>query len=124
MAHLSLILKLLQHTDLVGAQVDALQVEQLRGLRVGEGEVAGPDLGQFSGDLLVGNFGDGRINAFDPQTGRMTGTLRGSNDRPLSIDGLWGLLVGDPAAGGPNAVWFSAGPAGETHGLLGILTAN
>ncbi len=86
--------------------------------------LAPPAFGQFSGDLLVGNFGDGRVNAFDPETGRMTGTLRGSNDRPLSIDGLWGLLVGDPVAGGPNAVWFSAGPAGETHGLLGILTAN
>ena len=86
--------------------------------------VAPAGFGRFSGDLLVGNFGDGRINAYDPQTGRMLGTLRGSNDRALSIDGLWGLLVGDAAAGGPNAVWFSAGPAGESHGLLGILTAD
>ncbi|MGB8381639.1 MAG: TIGR03118 family protein [Dermatophilaceae bacterium] len=86
--------------------------------------VAPAGFGRFSGDVLVGNFGDGRINAYDPQTGRMLGTLRGSNDRALSIDGLWGLLVGDAAAGGPNAVWFSAGPAGESHGLLGILTAD
>lgn len=85
--------------------------------------VAPAHFGAFSGDLLVGNFGNGRIHAFDPRTGRLVGTLRGANHRPLAIDGLWGLLVGDDVAGGPNAVWFSAGPDGEAHGLLGTLTA-
>ena len=83
--------------------------------------IAPADFGQFSGDLLIGNFGDGRIHAFDPNTGEVLGTLRGTSGQPLEIDGLWALLVGDAAAGGPNAVWFSAGPDEESHGLLGVL---
>ena len=80
------------------------------------------DFGQFSGDLLIGNFGNGRI-IIPPSTGEVLGTLRGTSGKPLAIDGLWGLMVGDPAAGGPNAVWFSAGPDKESHGLLGVLRA-
>ena len=83
--------------------------------------IAPSTFGKFGGDLLVGNFGDGRIHAFDPQTGEVLGILRGTSGRPLAIDGLWGLIVGDGVAGGPDAVWFSAGPDDESHGLLGIL---
>ena len=86
--------------------------------------IAPPTFGQFAGDLLIGNFGDGRIHAFDPRSGEVLGTLRGTNGRPLAIDGLWALLVGDAVAGGPDAVWFSAGPDDEQHGLLGILRAS
>ena len=86
--------------------------------------IAPATFGQFAGDLLIGNFGDGRIHAFDPRTGEVLGTLRGTDGRPLAIDGLWALIVGDPVAGGPDAVWFSAGPDDEQHGLLGILRAN
>jgi uncharacterized protein (TIGR03118 family) len=86
--------------------------------------VAPAHFGKFSGDLLIGNFGDGRIHAFDLRSGELEGTLRGANDRPLVIDGLWGLLVGDASAGGSNSVWFAAGPDGEAHGLLGTLTAD
>ncbi|MBO0810740.1 MAG: TIGR03118 family protein [Microlunatus sp.] len=77
--------------------------------------------GRFGGDLLIGNFGDGRIHAFDPTTGEVLGVLRGTSGRPLMIDGLWALVVGDPAAGGTDAIWFSAGPNDEQHGLLGVL---
>jgi uncharacterized protein (TIGR03118 family) len=86
--------------------------------------IAPATFGQFAGDLLIGNFGDGRIHAFDPSSGEVLGTLRGTNGRPLAIDGLWALLVGDAVAGGPDAVWFSAGPDDEQHGLLGILRAS
>jgi uncharacterized protein (TIGR03118 family) len=86
--------------------------------------IAPAHFGAFSGDLLVGNFGDGRIHAYDPKSGDLLGTLRGTNHRPITIDGLWGLLVGDAGAGGPDALWFSAGPDGEAHGLLGILRAS
>jgi uncharacterized protein (TIGR03118 family) len=79
--------------------------------------------GSFAGDLLVGNFGDGLIHAYDPQTGQLLGTLKNANGHRVRIDGLWGLLRGDSAAGGSSAIWFSAGPAGESHGLLGILRA-
>ena len=77
--------------------------------------------GQFAGDLLIGNFGDGRIHAFDPNTGEVLGILRGTSGKPLAIDGLWGLIVGDSVAGGVDSVWFSAGPDDESHGLLGTL---
>jgi uncharacterized protein (TIGR03118 family) len=85
--------------------------------------IAPANFGQFSGDLLVGNFGDGTIHAFDPDTGEQLGPIRGADNRPIQIFGLWGLLVGDAAAGGPDSVWFSAGPGFESHGLLGILRA-
>jgi uncharacterized protein (TIGR03118 family) len=86
--------------------------------------IAPANFGAFSGDLLVGNFGDGRIHAYDPYSGRLLGTLLSSKHRPITIDGLWGLLVGDAAAGGADSVWFSAGPDDEAHGLLGILRAS
>jgi uncharacterized protein (TIGR03118 family) len=86
--------------------------------------IAPATFGQFANDLLIGNFGDGRIHAFDPTTGAARGILRGTSGRPLAIDGLWGLIVGDAAAGGTDAVWFSAGPDGESHGLLGVLRAS
>ncbi|MGH8859627.1 MAG: TIGR03118 family protein, partial [Jatrophihabitantaceae bacterium] len=85
--------------------------------------LAPPSFGRLAGDLLVGNFGDGRINAYDARTGAEAGVLRDAHHRPIVIDGLWGLLVGDPSAGGTDAVWFSAGPDGEAHGLLGVLRA-
>jgi hypothetical protein len=63
--------------------------------------------GQFSNDLLIGNFGDERIHAFDPKTGEVLGVLRGTSGVPLAIDGLWGLIVGDPGSVG----WTRCGSA-------------
>jgi TIGR03118 family protein len=81
--------------------------------------------GDFSGDLLVGNFGNGRINAYDPTTGAFQGTLSQSPGHPLQIDGLWGLAVGNGiAAGDTNTIYYAAGPDDETHGLFGKITAN
>lgn len=82
--------------------------------------IAPKGFGDFSGDVLVGNFGDGRIYAFD-RSGDREGTLRGTDGKPLVIDGLWGLKPGNGSSGGTSDVWFSAGPGGESHGLLGIL---
>jgi uncharacterized protein (TIGR03118 family) len=79
--------------------------------------------GRFSGDLLVGNFGDGHINAFDPSTGHFMGMLRRPGGRPLVIDGLWGLRFGNSAFAGRRSLVFSAGPDDESHGLLGIIRA-
>ncbi len=76
--------------------------------------------GAFGGDILVGNFGDGRITAFD-STGHMEGQLRRPNGMPVVIDGLWGLRFGNTAFGGGNGLVFSAGPDDEEHGLLGVL---
>ncbi|WP_405876565.1 TIGR03118 family protein [Streptomyces sp. NBC_01136] len=86
-------------------------------------ETAPEKFGKFSGDLLVGNFGDGRINAFDLRTGRFEGTLRDRNGNPIAIPGLWGLQRGTDKSGGKDSVWFAAGINGESDGLLGTLRA-
>jgi uncharacterized protein (TIGR03118 family) len=87
--------------------------------------VAPASFGTVGGDLLAGNFGDGRINVFDPSNGNSLGTLNDASGTPIVIDGLWALQFGNGvSAGDSNALFFSAGPAGETHGLFGSLRAN
>jgi uncharacterized protein (TIGR03118 family) len=78
--------------------------------------------GPFGGALLVGNFGGGHINAFDPATGDWMGTLNGTNGTPLAISGLWALAFGNGGSGGsPQTLYFTAGPNGENDGLFGSL---
>ena len=85
--------------------------------------LAPSNFGQFSGDLLIGNFGDGKIHAFKPQlNGSFTqvGVLAGTNGKPIVIDGLWGIGFGNGATAGPtNALYFASGPDDEMHGLYG-----
>lgn len=81
--------------------------------------VAPRDFGAFAGSLLVGNFGDGTIHAF--QRGRHLGALRAADGRPIVLPGLWDLEPGTAANGGENALWFSAGIDGAKHGLLGLI---
>ena len=78
--------------------------------------------GQFSGDLLVGNFKDGRINVFD-SNGNFRGALRQPDGHKLSIDGLWALEFGGGAQSSPESLFFTAGPDGETNGLFGVINA-
>jgi uncharacterized protein (TIGR03118 family) len=84
------------------------------------------NFGKFSGDLLVGNFGDGRINAFkwSAEDGwEAHGVIKGVDHRPISIDGLWGIGFGNGTGSGPtNSLFFAAGPDDETHGLFGSIT--
>jgi len=76
--------------------------------------------GRFSNRLLVGNFGDGKINAFDLVTGKCVGQLKSADGNPIQIDGLWGLAFGNGFANQPvNTLYFAAGPGGEQHGLYG-----
>jgi len=75
--------------------------------------------GNFGGDLLVGNFGDGSINVYDPNNGARVGFLRQPNGRPIVIDGLWGLRFGNGNAAKTGELIFSAGPNHESDGLLG-----
>ncbi|MEU4538859.1 TIGR03118 family protein [Streptosporangium sp. NPDC023825] len=77
--------------------------------------------GAHSGALLVGNFGDGRINAYNPRNGRPLGPLRSSDGRAITLGGLWDLEPGTETVGGTNSLWFSAGSDGGTHGLLGLI---
>ena len=81
--------------------------------------------GDFSNALLVGNAGNGRINAYDIATGDHLGTLGATHNKPLVIDGLWGLAFGNGvSAGDATSLYFAAGPDDETHGLFGKITAN
>ncbi|MCU1430749.1 MAG: hypothetical protein JWL83_4749 [Actinomycetia bacterium] len=85
--------------------------------------LAPSNFGQFPGALLVGNFGDGRISAYNPQTNAFLGQLHDSGGaHALAIDGLWGLKFGNGTAGTTNSLLFSAGPSEEAHGLVGAIT--
>jgi len=82
--------------------------------------LAPADFGTFSNALLIGNFGDGRINAFDPDTGEFLGALADKRGDPLEIEGLWAIRFGNGGNAGPtNTLYFSAGPDDEQHGLFG-----
>jgi len=78
--------------------------------------IAPDSFAKFAGALLVGNFGDGRINAYDPESGKFLGTLSSKGEDPLEIDGLWALHRGPE-----GAVVFSAGTNGEQNGLIGAI---
>lgn len=123
------------HDDVAGAGhgfVDAYDTNGILIRRVASGDelnspwglaLAPADFGAFSNDLLVGNFGDGRIHAFDPVTLEARGPLHSVDGPPVVIDGLWALSFGKgaPANGGLNTLFFTAGPDGEQHGLFGTL---
>lgn len=127
------------HDDVPGAGHGFIDVYDTNGNLIGRlvsgGELNSPwgmaiapsKFGKFGGDLLVGNFGDGTINAFDPMTGTELGTLD-FNGNPIVNEGLWGLTFGNGGAGGdPNVLYFTAGIPGPTgqvedHGLFASLT--
>ena len=82
--------------------------------------------GRFSGDLIVGNFGNGRLNAYRWHDGhwRFDGTLRDANHKAIWIDGLWGIGFGNDAAAGPSTtLFYAAGPDDESHGAFGTVWA-
>jgi uncharacterized protein (TIGR03118 family) len=85
--------------------------------------VAPHDFGAFSNDLLVGNFGDGAIHAYDSRTGALRGQLMNRDGNPILIDSLWGLRFGNGVMGTPHTLIFTAGIGGEAHGLLGEIVA-
>jgi uncharacterized protein (TIGR03118 family) len=122
-----------KHDDVAGAGngiVDAydLQGNLLRRLVTGGAlnspwglALAPAGFGDVGGDLLVGNFGDGTINAYTT-SGAFVETLQDSHGNPLVIDGLWGLRFGvGGSAATAETLFFTAGPDGESHGLFGEL---
>jgi uncharacterized protein (TIGR03118 family) len=76
--------------------------------------------GRFSGKILIGNFGDGRINVFD-NDGRFVDQLENASGNPLAIDGLWMLTLGGGRNSSSDALYFSAGPNHEVNGLFGTI---
>jgi len=96
--------------------------------------IAPADFGRASGKLIVGNFGDGRLNAFAPYGAQDAQGDDEDDDEgqpltgpggPVVIDGLWGIAFGNGAGSGPtNQLYFAAGPVDETHGLFGYVAVN
>ena len=85
--------------------------------------IAPADFGHFSNHLLIGNFGDGTINAYDIEKGNFKGQLRQAKGKMLAIDGLWSISFGNGLQNQPtNVLFFSAGPDHENHGLYGTIT--
>lgn len=84
--------------------------------------LAPKDFGPFGGHLLVGNFGDGRVLAFDMKSGKYADVLRDPSGKPFEIDGLWGMLFGNgETLGYTNHLYYAAGPVLETQGVFGKL---
>jgi uncharacterized protein (TIGR03118 family) len=89
--------------------------------------LAPSSFGPFSGDVLVGNFGNGRISAYKDNGGGKwvyKGQLKRSDGTSIAIDGLWAIAFGNGSAAGPTtSLYFAAGPGSEAHGLFGSITA-
>jgi uncharacterized protein (TIGR03118 family) len=83
--------------------------------------IAPATFGDFANALLVGNFGNGNINAFNPTTGAMMGTLNKVDSSPVAIDGLWSLNFGNGKDADSATLYFTAGILGQVHGLLGSI---
>ncbi len=85
--------------------------------------IAPANFGPFSNDLLVGNFRDGTVNAFDPTAGTFEGTLSDANGNPIVINYVWALMFGNGGQGGStNTLYFTAGLNNEQDGLFGSLS--
>jgi len=81
--------------------------------------------GSFAGSILIGNFGNGHINAFNAGSGAFQGELKTAGGSAIEIEGLWGLELGNGAsAGSADTLYFAAGPDDENNGLFGMITAN
>jgi uncharacterized protein (TIGR03118 family) len=121
------------HDDVAGAGLGAVDVFDTAGNLVKRliapgGKLNAPwgmamapaNFGTFSNDLLVGNFGDGKINAYDPVTGAFLGTLTDPTGTVIAIDGLWGIAFGNGINAQPtNTLFYAAGPADEKNGVYG-----
>ena len=126
-----------KHDDVAGAGngfVDEFDLEGHHLQRVASGgplnspwglAIAPKGFGDASGDLLVGNFGDGTINAFNLKNDHFQGKLDGADGKPIVIGDLWALTTSSGASSdNPKAIYFTAGVQDEMHGLFGSLTAN
>jgi uncharacterized protein (TIGR03118 family) len=87
--------------------------------------MAPSNFGKFSNMLLVGNFGDGKINVYDPATGALTGTVSNNDGSAIVVPGLWALQFGNDLNHEPsNTLFYTAGPGSEAHGLYGRIDMN
>jgi uncharacterized protein (TIGR03118 family) len=85
---------------------------------------ASAKFGRFSNDILIGNFGDGTISAFDPVTAKFLGRLKDKTGKVIVNSGLWGLAFGNGGTGDPNTLYFTAGPNQKRDGLFGAIAVS
>jgi len=85
--------------------------------------IAPATFGAFANDILVGNFGDGSINAYDPSSGKSLGQLADSNSQAIMNPGLWDMVFGKGGTGDPNTLYLTAGGSDETQGLFATIVA-
>jgi uncharacterized protein (TIGR03118 family) len=124
-----------KHDEVPGAGIGVVDSYDLQGhliARVAAGgtlnapwglAIAPSSFGALAGALLVGNFGDGRISAFDATTHAFLGQVQDLKGGVLAIDGLWAIAPGNNGnAGSSSLLYFTAGPDDESHGLFGVLT--
>jgi len=80
------------------------------------------DFGQFSNDILVGNFGDGKISAWEPDTGKFVDWMKDANNKTIELGTLWTLVFGGGTVANPQTLYFTTGLVMEQDGLFGTLT--
>ncbi|MBS1804985.1 MAG: TIGR03118 family protein [Acidobacteria bacterium] len=85
---------------------------------------ASANFGAFSNDILIGNFGDGAINAFDPNTGQFVGTLKDGNGNPITNPQLHSMFFGNGTVGSADTLYLTANPAGGTSGIFAAVAVN
>ena len=85
---------------------------------------ASSNFGPFSNAILIGNFGDGAINAFDPTTGNFLGQIKDPTGKVITNSGLWAIVFRTDGIGDPNTLYFTAGLNNEQHGLFGKISFN
>ena len=127
-----------QQRDVAGAGLGLVDVFDLQGtllthliptggaLNAPWGVAMAPaNFGKFSNMLLVGNFGDGKVNVYAPATGAMQGTLSTNDGAAIVVPGLWALQFGNGLNNQPtNTLFYTAGPGAEAHGLYGRFDMN
>jgi uncharacterized protein (TIGR03118 family) len=124
-----------KHDDVAGEShgfVDVFELDGTFGQRFAQhGQLNSPwgvalaptGFGELGGALWIGNFGNGHINAFDPESGQFLAKVRDPKGQAIVIDGLWTIRFGNGGNGGdPNKLYFTAGPNGEQDGLFGSLS--
>jgi uncharacterized protein (TIGR03118 family) len=125
-----------QHDPVLGAGNGIVDIYDLEGnfvkrfasngpLNVPTGIVkASANFGAFSNDILIGNYADGAINAFDPNTGEFLGSLKDGNGTPIANQQLHSLVLGDGNAGSADTLYLTAAPAGATSGIFATVAVN
>jgi uncharacterized protein (TIGR03118 family) len=126
-----------KHDDVAGAGLGIVDVYDTAGNLKQRFATGGPlnapwgiaqapgNFGSMSGAILIGNFGDGMINAFNASSGQSMGPVKGPNGSPIVEPGVWGIAFGNDLSNQPSStLFFAAGPNDEADGVYGRIDLN